>query len=79
MYYFWAMSDTDKTLLVLKILLIGFGWAMLILGAIAMIYIVVSWIHEIVQDWKDSRRQRCSCEGTDEFFRNVEEIQNDLR
>lgn len=78
---FWAMSDTDKILLVLKILMVGFGWASLIIGAIGLIYIVVSWIHEVVQDWKESRRRCCKhCEGNDEhLFRNVEEILNDLR
>lgn len=77
---FWAMSDMDKLLLVLKILTIGFGWASLIIGAIGIIYLVVTYIHAVVQDWKEPRRQRLQrCEGHDEFFRNVEEILNDLR
>lgn len=96
---FWAMSDPDKTLLVLKILLIGFGWALVIVGAL----VIMAFIMLLAQDFMIRLEERQEESGyspqtdpqvtafkikqtrrrirseQDEFFRNVQELQNDLR
>lgn len=51
---FWAMSDSDKTLLVLKILLISFGWASLIIAATA----VMSFCLFLGKDYLEKREER---------------------
>lgn len=98
---FWAMSDKDKTLLVLKFLLLAYGWAMLIVGAIAVMCFFMQVAQDVVNrlnDRRENRRDEFSPttdpqvtafklqqtrrhirSEQDEFFRNVQELHNDLR
>lgn len=103
---FWAMSDTDKTLLVLKILFVGFGWGLLIVGAIAVMCLFMLLVQDrlnILEERREKRRKESQTEPFspttdpqvtafkvrqtrrrlraehDEFFRNVQELHDDLR
>lgn len=103
MQSFWEMSDSDKLKLVGEIFLIAFGWASLIIAAIAVMVLTVEWVRHYLPDWEQERlkkrQMRVYCPDPDpqmgifqlqqarrerqiereEFFRNVQEIQNDLR
>lgn len=50
----WSMSDLDKTLLVLKISLIAFGWVSMIIGAIA----VMCFFMLLGQHWLERLQER---------------------
>lgn len=51
---FWAMSDVDKTLLVLKILLVAFAWAEIMIAAI----VVMVFCLLLGQDYLEKREER---------------------
>lgn len=99
---FWAMSDVDKTLLVLKILLIAFGWASMIIAAIVVMCFFMLVAKDFLEVLEERREKRQKAEYSpetdhqvaafklkqarrriqnerDEFFRNVQELHNDLR
>lgn len=52
---FWALSDMDKLILVLKILLVAFGWGSLIFCSVLIIVLTVDYIKEWIVDWKEAR------------------------
>lgn len=103
---FWAMSDMDKTLLVLKFLFLAYGWAMLIVGAISVMCFFMLVAQDVMNRMDDRREERRQEDRTetfspttdpqvtafkikqtrrrirseqDEFFRNVQELHDDLR
>ena len=100
MHAFWAMSNFDKLILSLKILVVGFGWASIIFAWVLLMFLISDWF---VDRWREKRRnnpkpgklptsndpqldlfqlkqvRRERQQERDEFFKNVQEIQNDLR
>lgn len=90
------MSDPDKLILVLKILVVGFGWASIIIAWILLLFLVIDGFADYMRKKREQdtftppvdrqvgifqkkqiRRQQQ--EELDEFFNNVQEIQNELR
>lgn len=88
MHDFWAMSDVDKTLLVLKILVVAFGWASVIIAAIAVMalcllvgkdYLEKREEPQVVTFQLKQTRRDIRADQDDEFFDTVQELQNELR
>lgn len=100
MHAFWSMSDLDKLILTLKILLVGFAWAAIIIAWVLILLLICDWFAERrgkkpdstpkpgrlphsddpqigIFQLKQVRRERQH--ERDEFFKNVQEIHNDLR
>jgi hypothetical protein len=52
---FWALSKLDMLILLLKILLVAFGWGSLIFCSVLIIVLTVDYIKEWIVDWKEAR------------------------
>lgn len=55
MQEFWAMSDLSKLILVLKILLVGYGWGMLIFSSLLIILLTVDYLKMWIREWREER------------------------
>lgn len=100
MHAFWALSNLEKLILLLKIMLVGASWVAIIIVWVVILFVFCDALHErwlkkqettpkpgtlppspdpqigifqLRQVRRERQRER------DEFFNNVQEIQNELR
>lgn len=55
MQEFWAMTDLEKLILALKVLLVGFGWGALIFSSLLIILLTVDYLKEWIEDAREDR------------------------
>lgn len=55
---FWAQSDTEKLLIILKIMAWGFGYAMVIVPAIILVAIVIDGVLTAVRERRERKRSQ---------------------
>lgn len=55
---FWDLSDTEKLMLILKILAWGFGYAMVIVPCVIIVALVVDVVLEKFSDHRERKRSK---------------------
>lgn len=55
---FWNLSDTEKLILILKILVMGFGYAMVIVPCIIIVAVLVDDILDRLRERRERKRSK---------------------
>lgn len=55
---FWAMTDIEKVILVLKVLLVAWAWGSLIFCALLVTVLSVEYIKGWVRDWREDHAKK---------------------